>query len=117
MRIFAIVLLLSMTSAHSQSLYLNYGQWEQMPIGFREIYLAGVFDTLSIVTEPAPAGMFAARYYNECVARTGLSSGQLEENVRGYGQTHTDLQSKPVPVALVGYLISLCGRAIDAMRE
>jgi len=37
MRFFPIVLLFSTTALHAQSLYLNYGQWEQMPTGFREI--------------------------------------------------------------------------------
>jgi hypothetical protein len=50
MRFFPIVLLLLVTPVHAQTVYLNYGQWEQLPTDFRWIYVAGAFDALSVVT-------------------------------------------------------------------
>ena len=67
MRFVTIVLFLSTTTLHAQSLYLNYGQWEQMPTGLREMYIAGAFDSISVVAMPEQAPV--ARYYNQCVTR------------------------------------------------
>jgi hypothetical protein len=39
----------------------------------------------------------------------GLSTGKLAENMKEYAETQPDLQNKPVPGALLRYLISLCG--------
>ena len=107
MRLIIVLLVASITSVNAQTIYLNYGQWEQMPIGFREIYLAGAFDALSTITTPKEVA--TAKHYNECVARAGLTSGQLEQNLEEYAKTNPGLQDKPVPNVLVRYLISLCG--------
>ena len=77
MRFVTIVLFFSTTTVYAQSLYLRYDQWEQMPTSFREMYVAGAFDTLSVVAIPQQA--IVARHYNECVAKTGLSMGQLAQ--------------------------------------
>jgi hypothetical protein len=103
--IFALFLLTS--PACAQSLYLNYGQWEQMPTSFREMYVAGAFDALSTIAIPAQAKI--ARHYNECVTKAGLSTGQIAENMKAYATTQPNLQNKPVPGVLMRYLISLCG--------
>jgi hypothetical protein len=115
MRFFAIVLFLLVTPAHAQTLYLNYGQWEQLPEGLRWIYVAGAFDAISVITEPE--GLKAAMYYNQCVAKAGLSTQQLADNMKGYAGPQPDLQSKPVPFVLMYYLISLCGRPPDVLGE
>src|SRR5215510_12937996 len=107
MRFFPIVLLFSTTALHAQSLYLNYGQWEQMPTGFIEIYVAGAFDTLSVVAVPAQVPV--AKYYNECVAKNGLTVAQLAQNMKEYAQAQPNVQNKPIPTVLMRYLISLCG--------
>ena len=52
---FIIVLLLSTAPLHAQSVYLNYGQWAQMPPGSREAYVVGAFDALSTIAVPAQA--------------------------------------------------------------
>jgi|SRR5262245_2105799 len=107
MRLVTVVLLLSATTLHAQTLYLNYGQWEQMPTRFREMYIAGAFDTLSVVAVPEQAPV--ARYYNECVAKNGLSVPQLAENMKEYAEAQPSPQDKPIPSVLMRYLISLCG--------
>jgi len=65
------------------------------------------FDAISTVTVPEEA--IAARHYNECIAKAGLSTGQLAENMREYAETQPGLQNKPAP-GVLRYLISLCGR-------
>jgi hypothetical protein len=107
MRFIIIVLFLSTIPARAQNAYLNYGQWEQMPPALREMYVVGAFDALSTVT--VHEGVSAARHYNECVSKAGLTSGQLAENMKEYADTQADLQRKPVPIALMRYLVSLCG--------
>jgi hypothetical protein len=115
MRFFTITLFLLMTPAHAQNLYLNYGQWEQLPAEFRWLYVAGAFDALSVVT--VPEGLNAAIHYSQCVAKAGLSTQQLADNMKGYAGLQPDLQSKPVPIVLTYYLISLCGRPPDVVAE
>jgi len=107
MRFIIIVLLLSTVQAHAQNVYLNYSQWVQMPPALREMYVAGAFDALSTVTVSERVSV--AKHYNECVSKAGLTTGQLEENMKEYADTQPDLQHKPVPVALMRYLVSLCG--------
>jgi hypothetical protein len=48
MRFVTIVLLLSTTTVHSQILYLDYGHQAQMPASFRQMYIAGAFDAVSV---------------------------------------------------------------------
>ena len=106
-RLVTILLLLLTTQSYAQTVYLKYSEWVQMPIPLREMYIAGAFDALSTVTvqEGAPI----AKFYNECVAKNGLSSGQLAQNLKEYVETQPDLQNKPTPGALLRYLISFCG--------
>ena len=115
MRFFIIVLFLSMSTAHGQTVYLNYRQWEQMPEDFKLMYVAGAFDAMSVVT--VREGVHAAKFYNECVAKAGLSTGQLAESMQRYGGTQPDLQDKPVPIALMRYLVSLCGLPPSTVGE
>jgi len=114
MRFVTIVLLFSTTTVHAQSLYLKYGQWEQMPTGLREMYVAGAFDTLSVVAIPQQAPV--ARYYNECVAKNGLSVAKLAQNMKEHAEAQSTAQNKPVPNVMMRYLISLCGLPED-LRE
>jgi hypothetical protein len=107
MRFATIVLLFSTITVHSQTLYLDYGHWEQMPASFRQMYIAGAFDAVSVIT--VPEGAMAARHYNECVAKARLSIVQLEKNMKEYAETQPDAPSKPVPTILMRYLTSLCG--------
>jgi|SRR5262245_9536044 len=107
MRFVTIVLLFSTTTVHAQSLYLKYGQWEQMPTGLREMYVAGAFDTLSVVAIPQQAPV--ARYPNECVSKTGLSPAELAQSMKDYAEAQPNVQNKPIPNVLMRYLISLCG--------
>ena len=109
MRFVTIVLLLSTTSAHAQSVFLTYRQWEQLPVNLRETYVAGAFDTLSTVTTPEQVDF--VKHYNECVAKAKFDLHKLAENVKAYAETQPDLPDKPAPFALMRYLISICGPA------
>jgi hypothetical protein len=107
MRFTIIVLLLSTIPARAQNVYLNYAQWAQMPPALREMYVTGAFDAVSTVTSSERVSV--AKHYNDCVSKVRLTTGQLEENMKEYADTQPDLQHKPVPIALMRYLISLCG--------
>jgi hypothetical protein len=107
MRFLTLALLLLTTPAHAQSVFLSYSQWAQLPKNLREIYVAGAFDTLSTVTTPEQVSY--VKHYNECVAKAALNLSELAENVKEYAATQPDVQSKPVPTAIMRYLISLCG--------
>jgi hypothetical protein len=109
MRFLTLVLLLLTTSAHAQSVFLTYGQWEQMPKNLREIYVAGAFDTLSTVSTPEQVNF--VKHYNECIAKARLNLSQLTENMETYAETQPDLRDKPTPGALLRYLVSICGPA------
>ena len=78
-----------------------------MPTGFKEMYIAGAFDSISIVAMPEQAPV--ARYYNQCVAKEGLSVAQLAQNMKEYAASQPNAQNKPIPTVLMRYLISLCG--------
>jgi hypothetical protein len=71
------------------------------------MYIAGAFDELSTITSPEDVA--TAKHYGDCVAKVGMSSGQLAENMKEYVATQPDLQNKPTPFALLRYLISFCG--------
>jgi hypothetical protein len=60
-------------------------------------------------TITVPERATIARHYSECVAKAGLTTGKLAENMKQYAETQPDLQNKPVRGALLRYLISLCG--------
>src|SRR5262245_38336652 len=81
----------STTTVYAQSLYLRYDQWEQMPTSFREMYVAGAFDTLSVVAIPQQVAV--ARHYNECVVEKGLRLAQLAQGVKN--------MERPIPMCKV----------------
>jgi hypothetical protein len=85
-----------------------------MPEIFRQMYVAGAFDAVSVVT--IPEGAMIARHYNECVAKAGLSTGQLAQSMKEYAETQPDAPTKPVPTILMRYLTSLCGLPGAAVR-
>ena len=109
MRFVTIVLLLSTTLAHGQSVFLTYHQWEQLPVNLREIYVAGAFDTLSTVTTPEQVNY--VKHYNECVAKAALNLREVAESMKAYAEAQPDLRDKPTPFALLRYLVSICGPA------
>ena len=95
------------TTARSQSIFLTYDQWEQLPTSLREIYVAGAIDQLSTVG--VPAGLSSAKHYNECIVKSGVRLGQIAEGTKKFMEMHSDLRQKPAPTAVMQYLITLCG--------
>jgi hypothetical protein len=71
------------------------------------MYVAGAFDTLSTVTTPEQVDL--VKHYNECVAEARLNLDQLAENMKAYAETQPDLRDKPASIALMRYLVKLCG--------
>ena len=51
---FVIIAFLALgATARAQGVFLTYDQWEQLPTALREIYVAGVIDTVSTIAIPA----------------------------------------------------------------
>jgi hypothetical protein len=95
------------TTGRTQSIFLTYEQWEQLPTALREAYVAGVIDQLSTVG--VPEGLNSAKHYNECIVKSGMRLGQIAEGTKRFMEMHSDLRQKPTPTAVMTYLITLCG--------
>jgi hypothetical protein len=95
------------TTAQTQSTFLTYEQWEQLPTTLRESYVAGAVDQLSTVG--VPAGLNSAKHYNECIVKSGMRLGQIAEGMKKFMEMRSDLRQKPAPRAVMEYLITLCG--------
>jgi hypothetical protein len=95
------------TAARAQSIFLTYEQWEQLPTTLREIYVAGAIDQLSTVGHPA--GLSLAKHYNECIVKSGMRLGQVAEGTKKFMEMHSDQRQEPAPIAVMQYLITLCG--------
>jgi hypothetical protein len=99
--------LASGTSARSQSVFLTYDQWEQLPTSLRQIYISGVFDTVSTIT--VAEGVISAQHYNNCIVQLRMNLAQIAEGTKKLVEVHSDLRQKPAPHTIMMYLISLCG--------
>lgn len=107
MRRVIVALLVLTTPTHAQSVAFTYDQWERLPIGLKEIYIAGAVDALSTIAVPTQAG--TAKYYNECLVKKEITSHDLAEEMKVIVQTRLDLHPKPATAALLAVLIKLCG--------
>lgn len=89
--------------------YFNYAQWDRMSLNDRAAYIAGSFDTL--ITVGAAGTAKAMDHYEACMNRAGLTNVQLAENVRLFAASRPAMHGGPLQVALVSYLVELCGKA------
>ena len=111
MRLVIVALLAFGTAARAQSIFLSCDQWEQLPTSLREIYVAGVIDTMSTIT--VPAGVRTAKHYNDCIVNSGMSLSQIAEGTKKLMERHSDLRHKPATNLVTAYLITLCGLPIQ----
>jgi len=88
--------------------FVSYSDWASWPDMNRAIYIAGAFDQLTTIVGPAGGQSYADRYQT-CVTRDRTTNVQLAQNVRAFASARADLQSVPVPVALMQYLAFTCG--------
>jgi len=88
--------------------YFNFSQWERLTENQRTAYIAGAFDSLisNAATNEERRGSL---HYQRCIRNAAMSSEQLGENVLAFVQTQPALHGKTVQLALVRYLVSLCG--------
>jgi len=86
--------------------YYTYPEWERLSDQARAMYIAGAYDSLVSIASAETAPI--ARHYSKCVSGR-VPVEQLAKNVRTFVAARPDLQKKPVQVALINYLIELCG--------
>jgi hypothetical protein len=88
----------------------TYDQWERLPIGMKEMYVAGAIDWLSTVTVAPAAG--TGKYYNDCLAKKGITVHEFAELMKEVVQTRLDLRPKPASGAILATLIKMCGTPV-----
>jgi hypothetical protein len=88
--------------------YFNFSQWERLTENQRIAYIAGAFDSLisnAATNEERRDGL----HYQRCIRNAAMSSEQLGANVLAFVQTQPALHGQTVQLALVRYLVALCG--------
>jgi hypothetical protein len=96
-------------SAAEVHVYLDYAAWAKQPEDIRAAYIAGVFDSLVLITVDAETAR-AGKFFLGCIGNAKLDSVQLSEQLRAYARPRLELQAGTVQGALLRYLVSLCGR-------
>jgi hypothetical protein len=103
-----IILSVSTSLAYGQ--FFTYSQWERLPEEERQVYLAGVFDTVVGVEEPEdPWGLKNSVHYRKCMRDSHMTLRQLSQNVIAFAATKPELKDTWVVRALLLYLQTLCG--------
>ncbi len=93
----------------SKAEYFTYFEWQNMPLQQRAAYVTGMYDGLTTFVA-SPTEEKVAAHYRQCVIRLKITNVQLAENVLKYAEARPEVQKVGVGSALIGYLISLCGR-------
>jgi hypothetical protein len=89
--------------------FYPFVEWEKLDERARSLYIAGAFDSMVIFSGPDERQVRASFHYSACLARAGVTSGQLAESVRAHARVRTELQKESMPAVLLNYLIALCG--------
>jgi hypothetical protein len=110
MRRIIVALLALTTPTHAQSVAFTYDQWERLPIGMKELYVAGAVDWLSTVSTSTEVGN--AKYYNDCLMKRQVTAHDLAEEMKVIVQTRLELHPKPATGALLASLIKVCGTPV-----
>ena len=95
------------TAAHAQSVAFTYDQWERLPIGMRELYVAGAVDTISTISTPFEVG--TAKFYNDCVVKKQTKARDIVEEMKATVRSRPELYSKPATGVLLTTLVKLRG--------
>jgi hypothetical protein len=66
-----------------------------------------VVDGLSTIAVPEQVS--TAKHYNECIAKSKMSLGQIADGTKKFMDMHSDLRDRPAPNRVVAYLFTLCG--------
>jgi len=106
----AVSLLALTTAAHAQSVAFTYDQWERLPIGMRELYVAGAVDALSTISTPFEVG--TAKFYNDCLMKKQITAHDVAEEMKAIVQRRLELHPKPATGALLASLLKLCGSPV-----
>jgi len=92
---------------------LSYAAWADLPGNERALYLAGAFDQfVTIYAPPAEGGsgfQDFVLHLSACVVGLGLDASEMQEGMIAFAISRPDLQSAPIPIILMEYLIAECG--------
>jgi hypothetical protein len=108
---YLLIFALTSWSANAQTasmFFYSYSAWDRLTDVARTAYVSGVMDSMIIFAASDP-DMKWSRYYSHCVKRTTITSQQLTTSLRAYVASRPELQSGTVQVALISYLVDLCG--------
>jgi hypothetical protein len=109
MRILIALFSIALSVMPAVANFLTYSEWSALPENAQSMYIAGAYDSL-VTFVSTDDEINAAQHYSECVAKSGMTNRQLAQNVRTYAATKPELQGGNVQVALVRYLLELCGK-------
>ena len=74
----------------------------------RAAYIAGAVDSIITVVDGDDDAK-TSLHYSECLLGSKLTSAQVAENILRFAESRPDLHAGPVQVALLQYLIAVCG--------
>jgi len=104
---FIFLLVLNSGAANAQGVFYSYAEWARLSEDDRTAYVSGAMDMLTSVAAPGQRG--DAVHYNNCLARSKMTNGQLATNVKEFVKSNPTLQGGTATRALMAYLIGLCG--------
>jgi len=89
--------------------FMTYSEWEAQSTEYRYAYIAGAFDAL-VSLASSGEDLQISSHYTKCVANSKMNNAQLSKNVSAYASTRPKFQNGPVMLAMINYLIELCGQ-------
>ena len=95
----------------SVEIYVSYTQWFGMPRPLANAYMAGVLDSMLLYAGNEQQQAISL-HFNSCLKRFDMNGGRLSDNVRAFAAERPQFQAS-VQVALLNYLVSLCGMILD----
>jgi hypothetical protein len=90
--------------------YFNFEQWKALSPDLQAVYIAAVADALVNYDDPmSPTAARRVFWYDGCIRKVHMTSGQLADDVRNFATTRAYLPETSVRSVLVQYLTSACG--------
>jgi hypothetical protein len=106
-----VILVLSLLTFASPAfaIFMTCSKWLSISPSDRIAYVAGVYDSLVTFAESADSAK-AGMHYQNCIARSKMSPQQMSENIRAFVLPKAELHARPMPAAVLDYLLVVCGK-------
>lgn len=106
-------LALAATALPAAAAPLSYVDFVSLPTQQRATYVAGAYDQfVTIYAPPLPDGsgyQDFVQHIAACVSGEGLDALAMQAGLMAFAVARPDLQSGPIPIMLMEYLIAECG--------